>query len=244
MIENGYIKLFRSLLKWEWYSDINTKILFIHLLLTVNYEPQTWRGIEIKRGQRVSSYEILASELNLSVKNIRTALKHLIQTGEVAHTATAKYGLFTVNNYDKFQQAADEPAVEGQTGGSQAAVKGQQRNKDNKSNKDKKININNAQAAPADAQAFFESVWKLYPEKKGKARVSDKSKRALLAHGYNTVKRCIERYVADKPDWKQYQHGGTFFTSGYVDYLDENYTQNATGKRPAEPYAGYRELGG
>jgi hypothetical protein len=40
---------------------------------------------------------------------------------------------------------------------------------------------------------------------------------------YNTVKRCIERYVADRPDWRHYMHGSTFFTSGYVDYLDDNY---------------------
>lgn len=39
MIEGGFIALHRSLLKWEWYTDENTKALFIHLLLTVNYEP-------------------------------------------------------------------------------------------------------------------------------------------------------------------------------------------------------------
>jgi hypothetical protein len=33
----GYIKLYRSLLKWEWYDDSNVFRVFMHLLLTANY---------------------------------------------------------------------------------------------------------------------------------------------------------------------------------------------------------------
>ena len=97
MIEGGFIALHRSLLKWEWYTDENTKALFIHLLLTVNYEPKQWHGRTIQRGQRVASYSKLASETGLTIKKIRTALKHLQATGEVAHEPNSKYGLFTVN---------------------------------------------------------------------------------------------------------------------------------------------------
>ena len=32
MLGSGYIKLYRSLLNWEWYDDINTKTVFLHLL--------------------------------------------------------------------------------------------------------------------------------------------------------------------------------------------------------------------
>ena len=37
--------------------------------------------------------------------------------------------------------------------------------------------------------------------------------------------RCIERYKSSKEHWKEWQHGSTFFNSGYVDYLDENWAQ-------------------
>ena len=37
MLEGGFILLHRSILRWEWYGDLNTARLFIHLLLTVNY---------------------------------------------------------------------------------------------------------------------------------------------------------------------------------------------------------------
>jgi DNA-binding transcriptional MerR regulator len=125
MLDNGFIKIHRSILKWEWYSDANTKILFLHLILTVNYYDEKWRGTIIKRGQRISSYSKLSEETGLSIKNIRTALNHLKSTGEVAHESTSTYGLFTVVNYDKYQEVADESAHEGQSMGSQGAVKGQ-----------------------------------------------------------------------------------------------------------------------
>lgn len=129
MLEEGYIKLYRSMLKWEWYDDINTKVLFLHLLLTVNHYDEQWHGVLVKRGSRISSYGKLASETGLSVKSVRTAINHLKSTGEVAHQATPNYGLFTVVNYEKYQQRADETADEGQTRGSQGADEGQQSKK-------------------------------------------------------------------------------------------------------------------
>ena len=85
--DKGFIVLHRSLLDWEWYTDTNTCHLFTHLLLTVNHTPKEWKGITIARGQRVASYSKLALETGLTVKEIRTALNHLKQAGEVAHKA-------------------------------------------------------------------------------------------------------------------------------------------------------------
>ena len=77
------------------------------------------------------------------------------------------------------------------------------------------------------ACAFFESLWNEYPNKKGKARVSKKSMEAINKIGYEEMHRALERYKADKPDWQQWQHGSTFFNSGYMDYLDEAYLAEA-----------------
>ena len=74
----------------------------------VNYEDKNWRDIIIKRGQRVASYETLAKELKLSVRQIRTAIKHLKTTGEMTHDKKANFSVVTVNNYDKFQTATDD----------------------------------------------------------------------------------------------------------------------------------------
>lgn len=74
---------------------------------------------------------------------------------------------------------------------------------------------------------FFESVWSLYPNKLGKTKVSQKSKKELMKLGFDTIKKTIEKYSSVKPEWKQYQHGSTFFNGGYVDYLENNYSDVA-----------------
>ena len=114
MLENGYVKIYRSLLKWEWYDDVNTKVVFLHLLLTVSIEDSKWHGITVKRGSRVSSYPVLAKETGLSVKQLRTAISHLEATGEVARTKYPKYTVFAINNYDTFQSGAGKTAGKGQ----------------------------------------------------------------------------------------------------------------------------------
>ena len=88
-------------------------------------------------------------------------------------------------------------------------------------------NINNL----ADAKAMFERLWKLYPNKKGKGQVSDTQKKRLLAIGETTLVKAIERYSLElqkDADWRKAQYGSTFFNSGYVDYLGENYVPGKT----------------
>lgn len=137
MYEGGYISLYRSLLNWGWYTDTNTKALFIHLLLTVNYMPGSWKGRPIDVGQRITSLTKLSQELNLSIKEIRTALRHLQETGEVACESTTQYTVITVKNYVDFQSGArkkasfkaHEAANAGQGKGKRRANEGQQYNK-------------------------------------------------------------------------------------------------------------------
>lgn len=78
----------------------------------------------------------------------------------------------------------------------------------------------------ADADALFEKLWMRYPNKRGKGQISDANKRHLLDIGFERMARAIDRYKADlaRDSWRKPQNGSTFFHSGYVDYLDENYT--------------------
>lgn len=99
----GYIKLFRKFTKWEWYDDINTKTLFIHLLLTVNWKDGKWHGQTIPRGSIITSLSKLASETRLSEQNIKTALKHLISTNEITQKVTKAYRVITIVKYADYQ---------------------------------------------------------------------------------------------------------------------------------------------
>ncbi len=99
----GWVKLHRSLLEWEWYDDANTSRLFIHCLLKANHKDKSWRGVEIRRGQFLTSLDSLAKETGLSVSKLRTAISKLEKTIELASKSHAGGGLVTVVGYDSYQ---------------------------------------------------------------------------------------------------------------------------------------------
>lgn len=104
MIDNGYIKLHRSILGWEWVDDLNTLRLWIHLLCTVCWEPSSYKGMELKPGQRIASLTQLAKEIKaMSIRQIRTAKQHLLDTGEVTVSDTPFGDLITIENWAKYQ---------------------------------------------------------------------------------------------------------------------------------------------
>lgn len=105
---SGWIKLHRSLLEWEWYDDHNTKMLFIHCLLMANHKDRSYKGKLIKRGSFVTGFDVLASQLGLSVRQIRTAITKLESTGELTRTATSKGQTLTLIEYDKYQSQEPE----------------------------------------------------------------------------------------------------------------------------------------
>ena len=121
--------------------------------------------------------------------------------------------------------------------------------KDKEKDKERDSKKNSAsQPSKADVNAFFESIWELYPVKKGKASVSDTKRKALFKIGYERMEQAINRYLTElKKDaaWRKPQNGSTFFNSGYVDYLDENYVPDQTvpGRKEKLPeWFGKREL--
>lgn len=103
-MDGNYIKISRSILEWEWYGNINTCRLFLHMLLKANWKDGRFEGKDIPRGSFVSSYPRLADECGLTVNEVRTALKHLISTGEITVKAHAKYSVFTVVKYNDYQE--------------------------------------------------------------------------------------------------------------------------------------------
>lgn len=142
MESSGYIKLFRKFLDWEWYDDINCKVVFIHLLIKANYKDKQWRGKVIKRGQLFTSVENLSAELHLTNKQIRIAISKLETTGEIIKNGASDGTYITVCNYDNYQQSEQ---AEGQTEGEPRANEGQTEGergattkKDKKEKKEKK----------------------------------------------------------------------------------------------------------
>ena len=107
--DNGFVKISRNILEWEWYQDVVSRCLFIHCILRASWKNKTWKGIEIKRGQFITSLSNLAKEIGFSIQQTRTALDRLLLTGELTNLSTPKYRIITVNNYDKYQAVTKQP---------------------------------------------------------------------------------------------------------------------------------------
>ena len=103
MLKKGFVKIGRDIVDWQWYKEPLTTLLYLHLIITTNWHDTNFKGVSLRRGERVISYANLATETGLSVRNIRTALSHLISTGEVTKRQQGKYTVISVSNYDSFQ---------------------------------------------------------------------------------------------------------------------------------------------
>lgn len=100
----GFIKLHRKILDWEWYSDINTRCLFMHFLLKANFQTKRWQGIAIKKGSFVTSLDTLVNEVGLTKQQVRRCLKLLKTTREIKVEANNRFQIITVINYAKYQE--------------------------------------------------------------------------------------------------------------------------------------------
>ena len=100
MNNNGFIKLSRRILEWTWYSNVNTRAVFLHILLGASWEEETVRGFELKRGQFATTIPKLASENQLSIQQVKTVLAHLKSTDDITVEVRGKISIITVQNYD------------------------------------------------------------------------------------------------------------------------------------------------
>ena len=99
----GFIKLHRQITEWEWYQDVNTKSVFIHLLLNACYDECRFMGKSVERGQYITSLSRLSRDLNISIRQVRTAFSRLEKTGEIDTQSSNKSTLVTILNYDSYQ---------------------------------------------------------------------------------------------------------------------------------------------
>lgn len=169
MAEKGWVKLFRKIVEWEWYSDINATRIFLHLILTANYEPARWQGVTIQPGQKVTSLPHLAEETGLTIRQARTALDKLKLTGEITDESNNKFRLITLKKWAEYQ-SNDRQHDRQMTGKRHATRQASDSNIRNKEEKNKERDRDKASSLPLtptpkdDAISFFGS-----PERQVKA---------------------------------------------------------------------------
>lgn len=100
----GWIKLHRKIVEWEWYSDIPVRLLFFHLLLTVNHEKKKWKGFDVMPGQIITGRKKLSEETGLSEMQVRSSLIKLKSTSEITIKPYNKFSVITVVSWHEYQQ--------------------------------------------------------------------------------------------------------------------------------------------
>lgn len=107
-MDSTYIKVFRNILNWEWYTDANTFRVFMHILLKANYKPSRYKGVEIPTGACVFGFGKCAEELGLSVQNVKTAINHLKSTHEITTKSTNRFTVVKVEKWGLWQGSEGE----------------------------------------------------------------------------------------------------------------------------------------
>lgn len=212
----GWVSFHRKIEEWEWYDDANTFRLFFHLVLKANHKDNKWHGIDIKRGEIITSNEQLAKQLKLTVSKIRTSLEKLKSTGEIAIKTTNKNTVVTVVNYCLYQSndeiIANKTTNKSQTNRKQIATNNNDNNENKKETSD------------------FSDFVRLYPGKKVSDVREKKLPGLIKMYGKEQMLRTVERYAIEVKGKKDFiLNESTFWNGRYKDYLDVNQSKTSDG---------------
>ena len=139
---SGWIKIHRKFLDWEWFNKSEAVHLFIYLLLKANHKDASWQGMEVKRGEFISSLGKISSDTGISLQTLRTLLKKLESTNEIEVKSTNKFTTITICKYDSYQDETEDTNKQ-LTNNQQTTNKQLTTNKNDKNNKNEKNNTFN-----------------------------------------------------------------------------------------------------
>lgn len=108
-MDDNWIKIYRNLQDWEWYSDSHMVHLLIHLLINAEIDDVTWKGRTIKRGQIVASRSALSRDTGISERTIRTCLQRLVKGNDISIETNKLYSVISVLNFDYYTNVKEEP---------------------------------------------------------------------------------------------------------------------------------------
>lgn len=235
---SGFIKIYRDVKKHWIYQDAEYFKVWCEMLINAAYEPskKIINGIlvELDTGEFVFGRNKWADRLGISPQRLRTLIKKMVDDDMIVNAKQyPKFTIYLVKNYAKYHQQSNQQqpitnAMPGDTANqqnNQLPTNCQPTTNQLPTTYKKLKNIKNN-----IYDDFFENVWLLYPKKRGKGQVSLSQKKKLYEISFDELKRCVNRYEKENAgkDRQYLMYGSTFFNSGYIDYLDKNYTEIET----------------
>lgn len=204
-MQRGYIKIWRKLEDSGLLQMHGTFCLFIHMLLKATHKDLRIGMTDLKRGQFISGRHQLAEAVGLSEQQLRTCEKKLHLLGMIESKSTNKFTVYTIVNYDIYQDAndADNKQItnEQQTSNKQLTTIQEHKNKITK-----------------EESLRFDEFWELWPRsprKGGKANCLKVWKSRNLDSEAETIFSHI-KYCKSNGVWKDPQ-----FISAPLVYLNQ-----------------------
>ena len=210
-LENGYTQIANEILEKLATTKMNgTQFRILLIVLRSTYG---W-----KKKEHELSETFLSNATGIHKQQIKRELKNMIEEGILIEVKPPTFNTARVIKFNKYYEVAkkvpgnelDTPTGSELDTSAGSELDTQKRNTKNNINK-------------VEIESFFSECWELYPNKKGKGKISSTVKEKRYKMG-DEFKRCIQRYTKEvKGKEKEYiQHGSTFWNSGYLDYTDEN----------------------
>ncbi len=104
--EMGFVQISDDLEKWKWFKDKNTVYVYLCLLLRAKWGDTDCDGVLLKRGQVMITLRELSEQCGMTMQEIRTILDRLTATRKITKTATPKFSIITLLEYDCATQSS------------------------------------------------------------------------------------------------------------------------------------------
>ena len=96
----GFVQLSDDLTNWEWFDDKNTVYVYLWLMLRAAWCSARYHGIELERGQVITTYPEISEKCGVTIRQARTILDRLKTTGKATVNTTSKFSIITMLEYD------------------------------------------------------------------------------------------------------------------------------------------------
>ena len=108
---DGYIKIFRQIKDWAHFQEPSVLLVWIWLLVSVNFKDGYFHGKLVKKGEIITSFRKISEETGLSVNTIRNCLDKLKMSGEITqkkseNSQISQYTHIVVNQFIKYQSVS------------------------------------------------------------------------------------------------------------------------------------------
>jgi hypothetical protein len=207
---SGWIKLHRKFLDWEWFNKSEAVHMFLYMLIKANHKDGKWQGVDVKRGQFISSLGNISNATGLSIQVIRTNLKRLEKTSEIEVKSTSQFTIVTICKYECYQQE-NETTNKQLTNEQQTTNKRLTTNKNDKNNKE--VNM-----------SLFDKFWTLYGKSIDKQKCLDKFVK-LTEDEIKTIFETLPVYLLQTPDKKYRKNPLTYLNGKCWNDIDINNPQ-------------------